>query len=122
MGSLMYPGSGPVDCMINGGDGYLYIGTGDGGGAQMVQNRSAATAGHRVSVAHIVHDKGRKQLGAPAQARPESRAAGVAIEMGSAERDKRDEEFEKYDEIAKPLKYQIPDSLGKSAGSEARGI
>ncbi len=27
MGGLMYPGSGPVDCMINGGDGYLYLGT-----------------------------------------------------------------------------------------------
>ncbi|MGD0110430.1 MAG: hypothetical protein ABSD48_01035 [Armatimonadota bacterium] len=27
MGDLMYPGSGPVDCMINGGDGYIYIGT-----------------------------------------------------------------------------------------------
>lgn len=24
---IMYPGAGPVDCMINGGDGYLYIGT-----------------------------------------------------------------------------------------------
>ena len=24
---MMYPGAGPVDCMINGGDGYLYIGT-----------------------------------------------------------------------------------------------
>ncbi len=24
---VMYPGAGPVDCMINGGDGYLYIGT-----------------------------------------------------------------------------------------------
>ena len=25
--NIMYPGAGPVDCMINGGDGYLYIGT-----------------------------------------------------------------------------------------------
>jgi len=25
--NMMYPGAGPVDCMINGGDGYLYIGT-----------------------------------------------------------------------------------------------
>lgn len=24
---IMYPGAGPVDCMINGGDGYLYIGS-----------------------------------------------------------------------------------------------
>ncbi len=24
--NIMYPGAGPVDCMINGGDGYLYIG------------------------------------------------------------------------------------------------
>ncbi len=24
---IMYPGAGPVDCMINGGDGYIYIGT-----------------------------------------------------------------------------------------------
>ena len=27
MSSIMYLGSGPVDCMINGGDGYIYIGT-----------------------------------------------------------------------------------------------
>jgi hypothetical protein len=27
MANIMYPGAGPVDCMINGGDGYLYIGT-----------------------------------------------------------------------------------------------
>jgi hypothetical protein len=26
-GNMMYPGAGPVDCMINGGDGYIYIGT-----------------------------------------------------------------------------------------------
>ncbi|MCF7837224.1 MAG: hypothetical protein K9N49_01195 [Candidatus Marinimicrobia bacterium] len=25
--NMMYPGAGPVDCMINGGDGFLYIGT-----------------------------------------------------------------------------------------------
>jgi len=25
--NMMYPGAGPVDCMINGGDGYLYVGT-----------------------------------------------------------------------------------------------
>ncbi len=25
--NIMYPGAGPVDCMINGGDGYLYVGT-----------------------------------------------------------------------------------------------
>ena len=25
--NIMYPGAGPVDCMINGGDGYLYIGS-----------------------------------------------------------------------------------------------
>jgi hypothetical protein len=25
--NMMYPGAGPVDCMINGGDGYIYIGT-----------------------------------------------------------------------------------------------
>ena len=25
--NIMYPGAGPVDCMINGGDGYIYIGT-----------------------------------------------------------------------------------------------
>ena len=27
MANIMYQGAGPVDCMINGGDGYLYIGT-----------------------------------------------------------------------------------------------
>jgi len=27
MANIMYAGAGPVDCMINGGDGYLYIGT-----------------------------------------------------------------------------------------------
>jgi hypothetical protein len=27
MSNIMYPGAGPVDCMINGGDGYLYVGT-----------------------------------------------------------------------------------------------
>ena len=25
--SLMYPGAGPIDCMINGGDGFLYVGS-----------------------------------------------------------------------------------------------
>ncbi|KPJ60477.1 MAG: hypothetical protein AMS15_06375 [Planctomycetes bacterium DG_23] len=25
--NLMYPGAGPIDCMINGGDGFLYVGT-----------------------------------------------------------------------------------------------
>jgi len=25
--NIMYPGAGPVDCMLNGGDGYLYVGT-----------------------------------------------------------------------------------------------
>lgn len=29
-GNVMYPGAGPVDCMINGQDGYLYIGTTSG--------------------------------------------------------------------------------------------
>jgi hypothetical protein len=30
MSNIMYPGAGPVDCMINGGDGYVYIGTAGG--------------------------------------------------------------------------------------------
>ena len=40
MSGIMYPGAGPVDCMINGGDGYLYIGT-TGGTLVRLDPRSA---------------------------------------------------------------------------------
>jgi methyl-accepting chemotaxis protein len=96
--------------------------TGDDDSARAVQNRSAAKPTHRASMAHIAHDAGRKQAVALAQTRIGGRTTGVAIEMGPAEHDKRDEEFEKYDEPAKPLQYPFPDGVGKSAVGVARGI
>jgi len=41
--NMMYPGAGPVDCMINGGDGYLYVGT-TGGSLCRIDPRTAEVA------------------------------------------------------------------------------
>ena len=68
----------------------------DSSSVRRIQNPAAPKATHRVSVAHIAPDAGKKPVGAPLQARIEGRSAGVAIAMGAAERDKHDEEFEKY--------------------------
>jgi len=57
--NIMYPGAGPVDCMINGGDGFLYIGT-TGGSLCRLDPRSAEV----------------KYLGKPA---PTRRLPGVVV-------------------------------------------
>jgi len=70
--------------------------TGNGDGRVRAGMKPTAKAAHRVAVAHIGHDAGKKPAAVPTPARIEGRSAGVASEMGPAEYDKRDEEFEKY--------------------------
>ena len=62
----------------------------NGNGARAARILAAPKAAHKaVNVAHLVQAAGKKQL----EGKP---AAGLAIEMGSPERDKQDAEFEKY--------------------------
>ncbi len=62
----------------------------NGNGARAVRILAAPKAAHKaVNVAHIAQASGKKQI----EGKP---AAGLAIEMGSGDRDKQDAEFEKY--------------------------
>ncbi|MHB9099217.1 MAG: methyl-accepting chemotaxis protein, partial [Syntrophales bacterium] len=62
----------------------------NGDGTRTVRKLAAPKAAHKaVSVAHLVHGSGKKQI----EGKP---AAGLALEMGSGDRDKQDAEFEKY--------------------------
>lgn len=62
----------------------------DGNGARGMRMHAAPKAAHKaVTVAHLAKASGKKQI----EGRP---AAGLAIEMGSGNRDKQDTEFEKY--------------------------
>jgi methyl-accepting chemotaxis protein len=62
----------------------------NGDGTRTVRRLAAPKAAHKgVNVAHLVQAAGKKQV----EGKP---AAGLALEMGSGERDKQDAEFEKY--------------------------
>ena len=62
----------------------------NGDGTRAVRKVAAPKAAHKaVTVAHLAQGSGKKQI----EAKP---AAGLAIEMGSGDRDKQDAEFEKY--------------------------
>ncbi|MHB8907579.1 MAG: methyl-accepting chemotaxis protein [Syntrophales bacterium] len=62
----------------------------NGDGTRTVRKLAAPKAAHKaVSVAHLVHGSGKKQI----EGKP---ATGLAIEMGSGDRDQQDAEFEKY--------------------------
>jgi hypothetical protein len=60
--SIMYPGAGPVDTMINGGDGYLYIGTCGGSLVRLDPRTAEATylgrpaCTRRMPGLHLWHD------------------------------------------------------------------
>ncbi len=68
----------------------------EGGSVRRVQKSAAPRAAHKATVAHVAQGGLKKQIAASARARIEGKPSGVALEMGSADHDKLDQEFEKY--------------------------
>ncbi len=67
---------------------------GDDGSVRTLPKTAVKTV-HKTAVAHLAQGGSKKQIAAP-KARIEAKPAGVVLEMGSGERDKSDQEFEKY--------------------------
>ena len=68
----------------------------EGSSARRAQKSIAPRAAQKIGVAHIAAGTGKKQGGGAAIPKTTAKSAGLAIEMGSGDRDKQDQEFEKY--------------------------
>jgi methyl-accepting chemotaxis protein len=68
----------------------------DGNGVRGMRKPAAPKAVLKANVAHMAHGPAKKQIAMAARPKIETTSAGLALEMGSGEHDKADEEFQKY--------------------------